>query len=135
VGKVLRLDQQGRLTAAAAILLALITLFTSYDHIVIPGAGAALHLPQQAGIPLLAAAVAAAFGEAQLASDSRAESAEIRARAESDRAEAQAEATRRGRAKAQCTLAILEFVDDPTPAARRRLRDVIALIREYPEIA
>jgi hypothetical protein len=107
----LRLDQQGRLTVAAAILLALITLFTSYDHIAIPGAGAALHLPQQAGIPLLAAAVAAAVGEAQLASN------------------------RRGRAKVRYTLAFLEFVDNPTTAARKRLRDVIALIREYPEIA
>ena len=128
MGRVLRLDQQGRLTVAAAILLALITLFTSYDHIAIPGARSALHLPQQAGIPLLAAAVAAAVGEAQLASNSRAESAEIRDRAE-------AEASRRGRAKARCTLAFLEFVDNPTTAARKRLRDVIALIREYPEIA
>jgi hypothetical protein len=124
----LRLDQQGLLTVVAAILLALITLFTSYDHIAIPGAGTSLPLPQQAGIPLLAAAVAAALGEAQLASDSRAESAEI-----CDRTEA--ETARRNRAKARCTLAILEFIDDPTPTARRRLRDVIALIREYPEIA
>ena len=71
MGRVLRLDQQGRFTAAAGILLALITLFTSYDQIAIPGAGAVLHLPQQAGIPLLAAALAAACGEAQLASNSR----------------------------------------------------------------
>ena len=122
------LDQQGLLTVVAAILLALITLLTSYDHIAIPGAGAALPLPQQAGIPLLVAVVAAAVAEAQLASNSRAQSAALRARAE-------AETARRGRAKAQCTLAILEFFDDPTAAARKRLRDLIALIREYPEIA
>jgi hypothetical protein len=129
------LDQQGLLTVLAAILLALITLFSSYDHIAIPAAGAALPLPQQAGIPLLAAAVAAAVGEAQLASNSRAEGEAIRARAERDRTGAEAEKARRSRAKAQCTLAILEFVDNPTTTARKRLRDIIALIREYPEIA
>jgi hypothetical protein len=115
-------------TVAAAILLALITLFASYDHIAIPATDAAIQLPQQAGIPLLSAAVAAAVGEAQLASNARAERSALRARAE-------AETVRRNRAQARCTLAVLEFVDEPTATARRRLRDVIALIREYPELA
>jgi len=61
MGRVFNVDKKGQLTVAAAILLALITLFTSYDHITIPGAHASLQLPQQAGIPLLAAAVAAAI--------------------------------------------------------------------------
>ena len=61
MGRVFNVDKKGQLTVAAAILLALITLFTSYDNITIPGAHASLQLPQQAGIPLLAAAVAAAI--------------------------------------------------------------------------
>jgi hypothetical protein len=94
VDTVLKLDPQGLPDVAAAIRLALITLFTSYDHISIPGVQSALYLPQQAGIPLLAAALAAAVGGAQLASNSRAERAEIRAAATSERTRAKAEAAR-----------------------------------------
>ena len=49
-------DRQGWITVFAALLLALITLFTSYDHVDILGA-ASFDLPQQAGIPCIAAAV------------------------------------------------------------------------------
>jgi hypothetical protein len=52
---VLGLDQRGLFTVAVAILLALITLFASYDHISIPATDAAIQLSQQAGIPLLSA--------------------------------------------------------------------------------
>jgi len=54
------LDRQGWITFFAAILLALITLFAGYDHISILGA-ASVDLPQQAGIPCIAAAVATAI--------------------------------------------------------------------------
>ena len=103
MGRVFNVDKKGQLTVAAAILLALITLFTSYDHITIPGAHASLQLPQQAGIPLLAAAVAAAVGEAQLASNSRAESAEVRDRTE-------AEAARRAQLQARSHFGFCEAV-------------------------
>jgi hypothetical protein len=45
-------DRQGWITVFAALLLALITLFTNYTHV---------DLPQQAGIPCIAAAVATAI--------------------------------------------------------------------------
>jgi len=62
------LDRQGWITFFAAILLALITLFVGYDNVDILGA-ASVDLPQQAGIPCIAAAVATAFAEALLASN------------------------------------------------------------------
>jgi hypothetical protein len=53
-------DRQGWITVFAALLLALITLLTSYAHVDLLGA-ASLDLPQQAGIPCIAAAVAMAI--------------------------------------------------------------------------
>lgn len=120
MGRVLRLDQQGWLTLIASCLIALITLFTSYSHVDIPGLGT-ISLNQQVGVFFIAASLATLAGDAQLASYRR--------------YRAEAETSRRHRAKARCTLAILEFINDPTPTARQRLRDVIALIREYPELA
>ena len=85
------LDRQGWITVFAALLLALITLFTSYTHVDLLGA-ASVDLPQQAGIPCIVVALATAVAEAQLASNDRQESAAIRvgaadfARRESDRA-------------------------------------------------
>ena len=57
---VLGFDRQGWITVFAALLLALITLFTNYTHVDLLGA-ASVDLPQQAGIPCIAAAVAAAI--------------------------------------------------------------------------
>ncbi len=57
---VLGFDRQGWITVIAAVLLALITLFTSYDHVSVLGT-TAIDLPQQAGIPCIAAALAAAI--------------------------------------------------------------------------
>ena len=55
-----RLDRQGWITVFAAILLSLITILTSYSHVDLLGA-ASIDLPQQAGIPCIAAAVATAI--------------------------------------------------------------------------
>ena len=75
------MDPQAWIAFAAAILLALITLFSSYNHVFIPGFATSFPLPQQAGIPCIFIALAAAAGELKLASNSRYESAELRARA------------------------------------------------------
>ena len=72
----------------AALLLALITLFTNYTHVDLLGA-ASVDLPQQAGIPCIAAAVAMAVAEAQLTSNDRRRRGALR-----DRAEAVAEGRR-----------------------------------------
>ena len=56
------LDRQGWITVVAGLLLALITLFTSYDHVDLPALGT-ISIDQQIGVPLLLASLAAlAFG-------------------------------------------------------------------------
>ena len=53
-------DRQGWLTAVAAVLLALITLFTGYSHVDLLEA-ASIDRPQQAAVPCIAAALATAI--------------------------------------------------------------------------
>ena len=127
------LDRQGWITVLAAVLLALVTLFAGYDHVDLPGT-AALDRPQQAGIPCIAAALATAVAEAQLASDRRAESAAIR-----DRAEAAADAERRraaGRARrqAESDLAQLRYQLEPTELHARQVRALIALLEQVGDV-
>jgi hypothetical protein len=134
---VLGFDRQGWITVFAALILALITLFTNYTHVDLLGA-ASVDLPQQAGIPCIVAAVAAAIAEAQLASNRRAESAAIRAGAEEaaneERGRASEErrrAARRAQQQAQCNLVQLRHQLEPSERNSRRVRDVISLLEEY----
>ena len=57
MGRVWVFDLQGWLTVAVGVLLALITLFSSYNHVDIPGIGN-VGLNQQVGVLLLAARIA-----------------------------------------------------------------------------
>lgn len=79
-------DLQGWLEVLAGIVIALIALLTSYDHIALP-AGAALQLPQQWGVWCIAASVALVVADAQLATGSRrrAEDQRLQAENEADR--------------------------------------------------
>ena len=138
---VFRLDRQGWITLLAALLLALITLFTSYDHVDLPGRLPPLPVPQQAGLPCLLAALATAAGDSQLASNDRQEGRAIRDRTEAAAAEERERAAGRARqadvrARRQdrCALAQLEFQLNPDDTTRRRLADLIALLREYGEM-
>ena len=70
VGRVLLFDLQGWITLLAGALLALITLFTSYGHVDIPGAGPIL-LNQQAGVLLILASLATLAGDVELATRRR----------------------------------------------------------------
>jgi len=63
------LDRLGLTQAIGGLALGLIALFSSYDHLTI--AGRTIPIPQQWGIPLIAASVAIIFVDAQLASGSR----------------------------------------------------------------
>jgi hypothetical protein len=83
------LDRLGLTQAIAGLTLGLIALFTSYDHITL--AGSSLPIPQQWGIPCIAASLAlvlvvfvpysAPLGrDAELASGSRLREAHERAR-------------------------------------------------------
>ena len=141
---VLGFDRQGWITVFAALLLALITLFTNYTHVDLLGA-ASVDLPQQAGIPCIAAAVATAVAEAQLASNDRYKRAAIRNRAENSaneerrraeeargRAATEARrAARRAQQQVQCNLVQLKYQLDSSERNARRIRDVISLLEEY----
>ena len=60
------LDRQGWIQVLGGILIALIALLSSYDHIALP-AGAKLQLPQQWGVWCIAASLALVLVDAQLA--------------------------------------------------------------------
>ena len=142
-------DRPAWIAFAGAILLALITLFSSYNHVFIPGFATSFPLPQQAGIPCIFIALAAATSELKLASNSRYESAELRARAEYKTAEERERAAEernraaeereraafRTRRQAQCNLVQLRHQLDPSERNARRIRDVISLLEEYGGIA
>jgi hypothetical protein len=68
-GPQLGFDRQGLLEIIAGAVVALIALFTSYDHITI--AGSSLPLQQQWGIGFIAASLALVVVDAQLATRSR----------------------------------------------------------------
>ena len=135
------LDRQGWITVVAGLLLALITLFTSYDHVDLPAIGA-IQLDQQIGVPLLVASLAALAVEAELASRRRSRDQSDRAREadlaaeERDRATEERErALRRAQRQDRCTLEQLRYQLDPSAANARRLADLIALLQEYGDLA
>ena len=71
------LDLQGWLEVLAGIVIALIALLSSYDHISLPAG--ALQLPQQWGVWFIAASVALVLVDAQLATGSRLRAAKVAA--------------------------------------------------------
>jgi len=86
------LDRLGLTQAIGGLALGLIALFSSYDHLSF--AGRDIPIPQQWGIPLIAASVAIVFVDAELASGSRLRAARDSARATEDAARAADETTR-----------------------------------------
>jgi hypothetical protein len=78
------LDRLGLTQAIGGLALGLIALFSSYDHLTI--AGRNIPIPQQWGIPLIAASVAIIFVDAQLATGSRLRAADEQ-QSDRDRAE------------------------------------------------
>jgi hypothetical protein len=126
------LDRQGWIQAFAGIVIALIALLTSYDHISLP-AGAALQLPQQWGVWFIVASMALVLVDAQLATGSRLRAAQDAARAADEAAEERERATRRARRQDRCALAQFEFQLNSNAATRQRLADLISLLREYGE--
>ena len=151
MGRVWVFDLQGWLTVAVGVLLALITLFSSYNHVDIPGIGN-IGLNQQVGVLLLAALVPALLGDAQLATrrrlraegdrirekEDRIREQEDRSRAEDEAAaernradEAREQAARRARRQALCDRIAFQHQLEPTADHARQLRNVIALLAEY----
>jgi len=81
----LGLDPLGLTQSIGGLVLGLIALFSSYDHITF--AGRSIPLQQQWGIPLIIASVATGFVDAQLATGSRLRAAQEAARIADETAE------------------------------------------------
>jgi hypothetical protein len=134
-------DLQGWITVVAGVLLALITLFTGYDHVDLFGR-VTVRINQQIGVFIILASLATLVVEAQLASRRRTRDSVDRSReadaAARDRdlaAEERERAARRAQRQDRCTLAQLEFQFSANDTTRTRLSDLIALLREYGELA
>ena len=148
------LDRLGLTQTIGGLVLGLIALFSSYDHIAF--AGRNVPLQQQWGIPLIAASVATVFIDAQLATRSRLraaqdaariadETAEERDRADQERQRADRERNRAAEARerqaqdAERQRESLERLDqaallsarvqlDPNPTNRARLQFFLTLM-------
>jgi hypothetical protein len=125
---ILGFDLQGWITLIAGLLLALITLFTGYDHVHFFW-GPTLRLDQQIGVFILLASLAPLVVEAQLASRrrsrdqiDRAEAADTAARERDRAAEDRERAARTDRLQARALRAGALVWLDPTPLHRRFLQ-------------
>jgi hypothetical protein len=141
-------DLQGWITVVAGVLLALITLFTGYDHVDLFGR-VTVRINQQIGVFILLTSLATLVVEAQLASrrrnrdsvdrareaDAAARERDLAGRERNRAAQERERAARRAQRQDRCTLAQLEFQFSPNDTTRRRLSDLIALLREYGELA
>jgi hypothetical protein len=144
------LDRSGIAALLAGTLIILITLFTSYSHVDIPGHGS-LPINQQIGIPFLVAALAALSCEVKLASNGRyadqrdrveersraaaerirAAEERIRAAEERNRADQDRERTaRRSRIQARLAAAQCRFLLADTPLNRIHLSEALAFLLE-----
>jgi hypothetical protein len=117
------------------LVLGLIALFSSYDHITF--AGRTLQLQQQWGIPFIIASLATVFVDAQLATRSRLRAAQDAARAEDETARERdraAEARERQRESFkrldQAALLSGRVQLNPTPTNRARFQFFLTLIAD-----
>ena len=120
------LDRLGLIQAIGGLFLGLIALFSSYDHVNIPGRN--LPLQQQWGITFILASVATIFVDAELATRAR-----DRAAYEADRDRDRAARSRKRqveRLERLHTAAVLSarVQLDPSATNRARLRAFLALI-------
>jgi len=126
---VLGFDLQGAITLLAGLLLALITLFTGYDHVHLFW-GPTFQLNKQIGLFVLAASLATLVVDAHLASRRRAREADAAAaernRAAQERERAASSEQRQARALRAGALVWL----NPTPLNRRFLELVTAELAE-----
>jgi len=120
------LDRLGLIQTIGGLLLGLIALFSSYDHITF--AGTSIQLQQQWGPLFIAASVATVFVDAQLATRARDRAADEGAR-DRDRA-ARSRKRQVGRLERLHSTAVLSarVQLDPSASNRARLRAFLALI-------
>ena len=120
------LDRLGLTQAIGGLVLGLIALFTSYDHITF--AGITIPLQQQWGVLFIIASVATIFVDAELASRSRLRAADEGAE---ERKRQAREAQRQGRCLErldQTALLSARVQLDPSPTNRARLQFFLTLM-------
>jgi hypothetical protein len=129
------LDRLGTTQAIGGLVLGLIALFSSYDHITLTGTS--VQLQQQWGVVFIAASVATVAVDAQLASRSRFREATARleerqtADRERDRAaEAREQAAARSELQDACLIAQSRFLLLDSPRNRLQLSEAVALLME-----
>jgi hypothetical protein len=119
------LDLQGWIQVVAGLVIALIALLTSYDHISLP-AGASLQLPQQWGVWFIVASMAIVVVDAQLATGSRLRAANEAAEERNRAAEERERAARSDRVQARALRAGALVWLEPSVLHRRFLALVVA---------
>ena len=129
------LDHLGAIQAGGGLIIGLIALFSSYDHIT--AFGRSIGLQQQWGIPLIVASVATVFIDAQLATRSRLRAAQDAERMadeaarERDRAAEARERQRKSFERLdQAALLSARVQLDPSTTNRDRLRAFLSLMTQ-----
>lgn len=122
------MDRLGLTQAIGGLVLGLIALFTSYDHITL--AGRTIPLQQQWGIPLIFASVATVFIDAQLATRSRLGAAHEAARERDFAAEARERQREGFKRLDQAALLSGRVQLDPTPTNRARFQFFLTLLAQ-----
>jgi hypothetical protein len=115
-------DQQGLVTLVAGSLLILISFFTNYSYGDLQQLGSLAH-DEQIGVALHVAALAALFGDVELAT-------RLRHRAANQTAGDREQTARRDRVQARCLVAQSRFLLADTPGNRLRLHEAIAALTE-----
>jgi hypothetical protein len=134
----LSFDPQGCVQLIGGLVIGLIALYSSYDHINV--FGRVISLNKQQGVWFIAASLAVVFVDAQLASRSRLraenEAAEARDRAAETRergARQEAAQFRRARVEAEARQAQLAYLAQPSVANREQLEQVLSKLSR-PEV-
>jgi hypothetical protein len=123
------LDQQAIATLFAGGLLIAISFLTNYGH----GAFfhfSALPLDEQIGVSLHTAALAALFGDAELATRLRDRTRDREAETRERELEARNRAAQERERATRCRIAVLRFQLADTPINRLRLNETLALLLE-----
>ena len=114
------------LEAVAGVVVALVALFSSYDHINF--FGRFISVQQQWGVWLMAVSLPLILVDAQLAAGSRKGDAAERARAEGAAARERRRVARLDRIRNRLDRSRLVFELDPSAAHRRQLQRLLTLL-------
>jgi hypothetical protein len=120
------IDAPAVVEAVTGVVVALVALFSSYDHITF--FGRFISVQQQWGVWLIAVSLPLVLADAQLAAGSRRRAENNRARAESEAARERARLARLDRIRNRLDRSRLAFELDPSADHRRQLQRLLTLL-------